>query len=173
MALIPDDPVQSEITEMKKAARDLFGSGHALNSPAHITLIPPFFASEEELNKFLPALEKFTETRTLPRIDLNGFDHFGKRVIFVDVMHNPSLMNFQKDLFTLFKKFFPAYSKPNRFHPHLTIAFKDLDPNIFPEAWAYFGQDDYAASFLPAGISLLRHKNKQWYRIQEFPAQQR
>ena len=152
---------------MKLLARDLFGSGHALNSPAHITLIPPFFATAEEIERFSSALENLMAEKEIPEIRLNGFDKFGRRVIFVDVEKNSGLERLQQEIFDLFKQHFPHYRKPNRFHPHVTVAFKDLREDVFDEAWQYFSGDDYFATFRPPGLTILQHRHKRWHKVKD------
>ncbi len=163
VAVIAPEPVQSEITEMKQTAKELFGSGHALNAPAHMTLIPPFRATEEQIEAFADDLQRLLRHKKLPPVRLNGFDRFGNRVIFVDVEKNPRWEALQNEIYELFRRHFPRQAKPNRFHPHFTIAFRDLRPEMFEEAWSYFNRDSYEASFLPESIDILRHKNGKWH----------
>ena len=42
IALIPHTGLREEIREIKERMRDEYGAGHALKSPAHITLQMPF-----------------------------------------------------------------------------------------------------------------------------------
>ena len=163
VAIVAPEPVQSEVTEMKQLARELFGSGHALNSPAHITIIPPFYATPDQIDALAADMENYLRTQNLPPVRLDGFDHFGNRVIYVDVLPDPRWNRIQRDLFALFKKHFPGYRKPNRFHPHMTIAFRDLDPAVFDDAWNYFNAGDYEAVFPVDNLQILQHRNKRWH----------
>lgn len=169
LAVIPPEPVQSEIMDKKKIASKLFNSSHSLNSPAHITLIPPFYASHSEIKKFSNALKEFISSYNPIEIDLKDFNKFGNRVIFVDLLPNEELNAFQKDLFRLFKKHFPKYKKDNRFHPHITVAFKDLHEEVFQKAWEYFNQLPYKAYFLMNHFYLLKHENKYWQVVEKYP----
>ncbi len=163
LAIVPGAPVQDEIMEMKRLARREFYSGHSLNSPAHITLIPPFYATEEEIESFVSALKVYLEKESSFAVKLHNFSHFGKRVIFVDVEKNERLENFQKGAFDFFKSVFPHYKKPNRFHPHVTVAFKDLTEEMFPVAWDFFKEEPYSAEFTVENVYLLKHKEKKWH----------
>jgi 2'-5' RNA ligase len=162
VALVLPEPYQSEITELKHLAADLFGSSHALNSPAHITLIPPFFATEEEIENFGDKLQSFLQDKKIPGIHIQGAGHFGKRVIYANIKRNPALEKLQKDIFGLFRRFFPGINKSNRFHPHITIAFRDLDEDVFPEAWAYFSSMDIEGETHFDSIDILIHKQRKW-----------
>ncbi len=168
IAIVVPEPFQTEITEFKKEARRLFHASHALNSPAHITLIPPFFASDNEMQYFSEALNGFIKNKSLSPVRMENFNRFGNRVIFVDVKKNPGLNRFQSELFEFFKKHFPAFSKKNRFHPHITVAFRDLKPEIFPHAWKHFSSVKFQGYFVPSFITLLKHENKQWHIEKKF-----
>ena len=168
LAVIPPNPIQSEIMEKKKTASKLFNSSHSLNSPAHITLIPPFYANDTEIKKFNNAFKEFVSSYNPIKIDLKDFNKFGNRVIFVDVLPNEELNALQKDLFRLFKKHFPKYKKDNRFHPHVTVAFKDLREEVFQKAWEYFNQLPYKAHFIMNHIYLLKHENKKWQVVEKY-----
>jgi 2'-5' RNA ligase len=148
---------------MKHLAKELFGSGHALNSPAHLTLIPPFFATDDEIKSIADALQEILKQFDVFNLELSGFDTFGNRVIFVDVKKNDKLFELQQAVFNAFIQAYPSYKKPNRFHPHFTIAFKDLEKEVFSEAWDYFSSMEYEAGFDVNEISILRHKDKKWH----------
>lgn len=169
LALVPGDPIQSELTAFKRTAQKKFRSGHALNSPAHITIIPPFFAMAEQMENFLPALQETLEKFPAFNIRIDGFDHFGNHVIFAAVQPDPLLDDFQNRVYERFKTYFPESAKPNRFHPHLTVAFKDLKPHLFKPAWNYFSQTEYQRHFRPEGLSILFHKDKKWHPWKEIP----
>ncbi len=169
LAAIPPDPLQTEMMQLKRQAGERFGSYHSLNSPAHITLIPPFYATDEEIDNFIEALKKFVEAFSPLGLELKNFDKFGKRVIFVDVLPREEFNKFQQALFDFFKNHFPFYKKPNRFHPHITVAFKDLKEEIFQEAWDYFSSFNFEAHFLMDYVYLLKHENKKWHIVEKFP----
>jgi len=48
------------------------------------------------------------------------------------------------------------------FHPHVTIAFRDLKKDKFYEALDYFKTQTYAASFQTKSFCLLKHTGKEW-----------
>ena len=54
IALLPPENIRQEVTALKEHAAEAFHSSKALNSPPHITLIPPFrieISREAELLK--------------------------------------------------------------------------------------------------------------------------
>ncbi|NPA43396.1 MAG: 2'-5' RNA ligase family protein [Chlorobi bacterium] len=163
VALVVPEPYQSEITQMKQTAKVMFDAGHALKSPAHITLIPPFWADEEEIENLAARLSRHPVSQLEKPVELDGFDRFDKRVIFVDVRPHPRLQAYQQALFDEFRACFPSYGKPNRFHPHVTVAFKDLRREVFDDAWNLFKDDPYRAEFMPRHLTILRHDKGKWH----------
>ena len=48
------------------------------------------------------------------------------------------------------------------FHPHITIATRDLFKKSYYEAWDYFSKKEFTASWMAEGISLMKHNKKNW-----------
>lgn len=163
LAIVPEEDIQAEVTAFKEYAREHFESGHALKSPPHITLIPPFRWPPGRLPALKKALEAFAAGYSSFELALDGFDCFRPRVIFVDVRENEDLRRLQADLERELKNGLELTSPRNHgFHPHMTIAFKDLRRSVFPRAWAHFSQRDYQRAFEAGGFHLLRHNGRRW-----------
>jgi 2'-5' RNA ligase len=171
IALIPPAPVAEEVTGFKKEIALKYNSSRALRSPAHITLQAPFWyeVSWEErltgtLNDFCRALKAFP-------LELYGFSKFDKRVIYVNVMQNEKLGLLHKDLmyFLREKLSFPASATSLSFHPHMTIGFRDLSPEMCVKAWEEFSKRSYKANFEVRSLFLLKHNRKEWDVLREVP----
>ncbi len=164
IGVLPPPAIQQEITEFKRQALERFKTGHALTAPPHITLVPPFRSSRTDFS----ALAEFAEGQKAVEVQLNGFDRFDQKVIFVNVVPNEPLTALQKDL-ELFAHYYlgivPEYQP---FHPHMTIAFKDLKRPIFPEAFAYFSAQNYERTFSANAITLLKYVGKNWQIMNEW-----
>jgi 2'-5' RNA ligase len=130
IALLPDITIQDEVTAFKQLAQQRFESGHALKSPPHVTLIPPFKSNETDFS----ALQDFTNNQPQFVVELKNFDRFGSRVIFVDVVENQLLWDCQNRLAAFCAHRFDILPDPRPFHPHMTVAFKDLKKTVFPTA---------------------------------------
>lgn len=158
IALLPDQEIQNEVTEFKQAAQERFGTSQALRSPAHITLIPPFRTDRTDFSNLLTVAagqQPFT-------VQLRNFDRFGSRVIFVDVAPEPTLLDYQKVLADFCARHLDIVPDSRPFHPHMTVAFKDLKRSVFPEAWDYFSAKSYERTFLARGVTLLIHTGQCW-----------
>jgi 2'-5' RNA ligase len=161
IAILPPESLAGEIYKLKEYFRDQYKSKASLNSPAHITLHMPFeFSDEEKLLKAFRGLsiEPFT-------IELKNFGCFPPRVIFIDLKKNPALEACQRRVMDFCKReldVFNACYKDQPFHPHITLAFRDLKKNVFHTAWAEFKAKSYDAVFECNHISLLKHDGKFW-----------
>ena len=165
VAVMPPDPLQEEVRKIKLIFRDNYGSGHALNSPAHLTLIPPFYWPANLEPDLIRSLDQFSAGEAPFTVSLSGFGAFSPRVIFIDVALNDQLVGLQHRL----KEFMDNQwriserlrdNKP--FNPHMTVAFRDLSRQNFHRAWAEFREKTFNDDFSVNKIILLWHDHKQW-----------
>lgn len=163
IALVPLPSICEEVTAFKQYAAQHFGSGHALNSPPHITLIPPFRWPEDQHAKLRTSLTDFSFQAPSFSINLSHFSSFPPRVIFIDVVENKELINLQEQLAQHFAQQLGIQHKgPFGFHPHMTVAFRDLKEEVFPKAWAHFSEQTYQRAFPADQLTLLHHDGKKW-----------
>ncbi len=147
-----------------------FGAGHALKSPAHITLQMPFRRDEKLEETMIESLENFARNESSFTITLNGFDCFTPRVLFVKITeHSPVV-----ELYERFKEVLQSelgLHKKNtlEFHPHMTIATRDLSAQAFEKAWPEFQKREFEASFEVKSLFLLKHNGKFWDIYREIP----
>lgn len=171
-AIVLPEPVRSELLAIKEEFRDRFGCTVALKSPAHITLWPPMNLSAEAVQGMENALDKVSRAQLSFPIQLKNFDAFPPRVIFVAVEKNPLLENVQLRLSDAICEAVPALEqKRDRrpFHPHATVANRDLNKEDFEMAWQDFSRRAYAAQIEAKGITLLRHNGAAWDEWKYFP----
>jgi 2'-5' RNA ligase len=169
IAIVPANPVQQEIMKFKEDAKLMFQSSRSLNSPAHITVIPPFNLALSEESKLAQDISSnLGKTREI-YIELNGFGHFGSKVIYVNVADNQLITDLNKKLKNGLQVYLCAEQNQNaKFHPHITVAFKDLLPEMYKTAWNYFSAIDYQRVCKIDSIELLRHENRMWKIVQSF-----
>ena len=170
IAIVPPPEICREVRGLQLYAQAKFGSGHALRSPAHITLQPPFRWKPSELPLLDESLKSFVISYTSFQIALNNFSAFPPRVIFIEISENEDLKRIQKSLSKTLKDQLDLVSdRPDRaFHPHMTIAFKDLKKARFDAAWAHFSSLTYQRYFEVRSIFLLKHEYKRWEICEEY-----
>lgn len=165
IAIIPPEPVYTEALRLKYYFRDQYNSKASLNSPPHITLHMPFAWKEEKEEALINRLEDFASKQKPVELKLNNFSAFEPRVIFVDAVKDEALELLQKYL----KRFcrtelnvFNADYKDLAFHPHITLAFRDLKKPEFYKAWEEFKNKKLEAQVRIHSIVLLKHDGVQW-----------
>jgi 2'-5' RNA ligase len=164
IAIVIPEPFQAELMALKNIVKDKFNSKGALRSPAHITLHMPFEWKEEKETVLIDTLKqfKFNEGFT---IELHNFSCFEPRVLFVDVVKNELLIKLQNELMIFAQKNLKLLNQVNDmrgFHPHITIAFRDLKKEKFYQALDYFKNQTFNASFISNSFCLLKHTRKEW-----------
>lgn len=173
IAVLPNLEISTEITDFKNEANTSFNAKHALRSPPHITVIPPFRANYNEIESISNTLANFSKNQTPFKVDLLNFNHFGTAVIYIDVVKNELLQALWKELSVLMEDKFQIVHKfqDRPYVPHLTVAFRDLEADIFPKAWNYFSNINYERSFETEDLVLLINEDKKWQIVQRFSFQ--
>jgi 2'-5' RNA ligase len=171
IAIIPPEPVLGEVMELKHYFRDAYQSKASLNSPPHITLHMPFQWKEEKEAMLIKKIKACSKNFEAGEIQLSNFNAFPPRVIYIDVVKTAWLENMQKQLQRFCKtelNLFNANYKEHPYHPHITLAFRDLKKNAFRAAWEEFKNKRLEAVFKPGGITLLKHDGKVWKVLENF-----
>ena len=168
IAVLPPDEIQKEVTGFKEYALRKFNSGHALKSPPHITLQSPFRWSLKKIKSLKNELSEFANIQKPFSVELENWDHFSDRVIFLDVLPNPDLTDLQVSLAGRLFKNLRLKKDTRPFHPHMTVAHKDLKTHYFPKAWAHFSNMKYNRKFEVEEIVLLRHDGQKWENFERF-----
>lgn len=172
LAIVPPSPVYEAAMELKHYFKERYNSKASLNSPPHITLHMPFRWREEKEYDLVHRLTNFTFPVRPFRLQLENFGAFPPRVIFIDLLHSEPLATLQQELLRYCKRelnLFNANYKDQPFHPHLTLAFRDLKKPMFAEAWGEFEGREFSRAFQVSSIHLLKHNGKTWDNFQEIP----
>jgi 2'-5' RNA ligase len=169
VAIVCPAGLNQKILSFKHWMRDRFNCVVALKSPAHITLIPPFWLDEQRETELLETLRSFTIDCNEIEIEVDGFSHFGKRVMFANVKEDSTITEIKKQAEI---HFMPPFSnlikKDDRpFHPHITVANRDMKPHDFEIAWEHFSKLNFKEQFIAHTISLLKLTDSKWNVIGE------
>jgi 2'-5' RNA ligase len=167
MAVVAPEDVDAKIKKWKEYMKERFRCTVALKSPAHITLIPPFWfdASYEEEMKSL--LKGFAIGKKGFPLELDGFGSFPPRVLFVKVKDSDALDQLRNQLedYLIQHSQLPVKKETRSFHPHITIANRDLMKRDYVPAWEHFRNLKYSAGFTVKDVSLLKHDGIRWQKI--------
>jgi 2'-5' RNA ligase len=164
IALVAPEHINRQVLKWKNYFKDNFGCTVALKSPAHITIIPPFWMNDELEKELITSMMEFSATKNKFEITLKDFSAFKPTVIFIDVVRNEKLNHLHQSFvdFILNKDKFPVHTVDRTFHPHVTLAARDLYKKAFREAWEVFSKKKYGSTWVINGISILRHNKKNW-----------
>ena len=163
-AIIPPEHIKSEILSFQKEIEVSFGATHAQKATPHITVIPPFETTIESLlrlrEKIVHQLPELSSEKIT--IQLNGFQIFDSRTLFVDVEKDELFEQFCKKLKLLFyqERIVKQKEEKHYFVPHITIANKDLKKKDFKLAWEHFKGREYKRRFELEAIHFLRLESK-------------
>lgn len=164
LAIVPEGEIQDKCTEIKNEIRDQFNVKYALKSPAHITLKMPFSYNEAKEEKLIEALRKFLiQFESFP-IFIGDVGTFGKRVIFLKIKADDRLTKLQAGLKSFCKRELNLVDElsDRNFHPHMTIAFKDLKEIHFEEILKLVKKNSSPEEYYVANIHLLKRIEGRW-----------
>jgi len=169
IAIVIPEPLQSTIEQIKLDLFNDYNLKGALRSPSHITLHRPFEWKEKNEEELISKISEFRFQ--LPfTIKLKDFAFFEPRVIFVDVLKNEILRDLQTQLKHYCKnqlRLFNEVEDMRGFHPHVTVAFRDLKKPLFYELQKKFEQRACSGEFEYEGFSLLKLE-KRWESAYDF-----
>lgn len=170
-AIIPPTPFLEEAQLLKEHFRDHYHCKASLNSPPHITLHMPFQWKATKVEKLVNTLTEFSSGKDVFQISFNNFSCFAPRVIYINITPSNSLTTLQHELHRYFKielNVFNAQYRDMPFHPHLTLAFRDLKKEQFVKAWEEFREKKFSGGFPVNKITLLKHDGKRWQCFRDF-----
>lgn len=170
IALIPEGPIKEKIKNIKLEVAAAYGAKHALKLPAHITMQIPFKLDEQQERTMLKVLNKTAEKHASFTVAISGFGAFPPRVLFLNIDSGEELYNLQRQLQHELEEhnlIVPKKQKP--FHPHITIATRDLNEISFNAAWSKFQIRKFFEEWEVKEFYILKHLEKEWRILESFP----
>ena len=96
-------------------------------------------------------------------IATKNFSAFKPRTIYVDVVVNEKLRSLKAAIDKFFSEAdYKIKIESRPFHPHITIATRDLHKKDFHEAWTFFETKKFQGEWEANALSVLRHNSKNW-----------
>lgn len=164
LAIIPEGEFQDRVTNLKLEIKDLYQAKYALKSPAHITVKMPFVYNEAKEEKLTEKLGNFIGDYQPMNITIKGVKTFGERVIYLGVEAGQDLYVFQKELKTFCKRELNIVDElsDRNFHPHMTIAFKDIKKSQFQNILQFSSEMNLSQEMVVNQIAMLKKVERQW-----------
>lgn len=170
IAIVLPEPTLTVIEQLKLNLSSKFNLKGALRSPAHITLHMPFEYSIDKEKHLLDVLSLFKFDEEL-FLEIKGFGYFDKRVIYADLTPNKNLNHLYNSLKYFISSNLKIENEINNlrgFHPHITLAFRDLKKHQFDEVWQETNLYNCNCRFNVNSISILK-LNTVWEVLKNYP----
>lgn len=170
IAILPPQQLSEQVDDIRKECAEKYDIKAALKAPVHITLFRPFFLEQEReiwlVKLLLPAANQAPFEQ-----ELENFDSFNMHVVFIRTIKNTFISLLQRNISATINrhKIDPKEAKGNTlFRPHITIAYRDIPPEVFPAIWEEYKNRKFKRDFMVNAFSLLKHDGKRWNVFREF-----
>lgn len=173
-AIVPPLELEQKIDAIRREFSESFQCYKALRPPVHLTLYKPFNQSDEKVAEHIDTFRREISGLSPFIIELDGFGFFEKRkspVVFIEVVNHAALAALNAFLTEKTKAIFGLSDQPSdsRFHPHFTIAYRDVSPGSIPAIKQSYGGRSFHASFEVRQVTLFRHNGQRWERRYKLP----
>lgn len=139
IALVLPAELNERILHWKNLMLQNYGCKVGLKSPAHITLVPPFWMDEAKEKALAKDVEDIAGQLHPFPIRTKNFSAFKPRTLFIDVELSEELVHAKSIVDKFFKQneFYSIKVDTRPFHPHITIATRDLFKKAFFRSLAF------------------------------------
>jgi 2'-5' RNA ligase len=174
IAILLPDQLCTRVRAIQQYIAGKFHSRKSLRVIPHITLKAPFTFKRNrngELLSWFSGLEIDVRPFEQELRNFGSFNNTKSPVIYIKPTATESLHKLQQQVIEQFSQAFPEqpinFSEKN-FSPHVTVAYRDLQPAQFREAWKEFSQYDFTDQFSVQALQLLRHDGQKWNVVETF-----
>lgn len=160
VAIEPQPDLSTEIRSVTHDFAERFASSKAFRSFPHITVIPPFKFDEANESEVTGKFLKFELKTRKFNVRLNGFacfEHPKHPVIFIKPEPSPSLSELYESTVKAMH-----FNYVENFHPHLTVAYRDLSFENFQKAWNEYADRDFERTMQVKDLNLYKHFDGRW-----------
>lgn len=133
-----------------------------------MTLVPPFFLEDRNgtvrLLRAISGRLLHLENKVAFSALVDGFDAFGDRTIFASVLPAPEWIVLRDAVLAALLSIFPGCTKKDRrpFHPHLTVANRDIPAGATTKALEVFREMALHEEFPVDNITVFERHDGKW-----------
>lgn len=170
LAIVPTGDIQESATSLKLLLKEQMNIKYALKSPAHITLKMPFSYNEAKEDYLIEKLSTFLSRKENFKLQVNGTGTFGRRVIFWKIEADSKLYELQESIKSFCKRELNLVDElsDRNFHPHMTIAFKDVKERDFETVLDLISSQEISQTFQVNAVVLLKRIGGRWENFYTF-----
>ena len=173
MAIVPPPDLERKISQERIDFSEKFHCKAALKPPVHITLDTLFKVTDDLMSNSITTLEQFFIAQPPFELEARNYGFFENKhypVVFIDVVKKDEIRELNSGLSRLLKQLFSlAEGNGTPYHPHFTIGYRDLSPDIFPHAKRTYSDRKFNAQFNVDRVCLFKHNSVHWEMHKEFP----
>lgn len=173
IALVPPPDTSARIDELRTEFAANYNCVAALKQPVHLTLYEPFRLPDADMEAQLDKLRRSVATHDSFRLELKNFNFFENAkspVIYIDVVPNADLKTLKTGIVRVTDELFGFESLSRKtFHPHFTIGYRDISPEVFPQVKEAYRRRTYSAVFKVDHVVVFRHNQRKWMPMYELP----
>jgi 2'-5' RNA ligase len=164
LGLVPPPEILQRAQQIKLLIQEQFGIKYALKSPPHVTLKMPFNYNEAKESVLEAKLGDFLKGRKPLELTIRRVGTFGQRVIFLGIEKTPELIDLQSSLKVFCKRELNLLDElsDRNYHPHLTVAFKDLKSTHFQEVLDLVKRESFEATYCAEKLTILKRSEQKW-----------
>lgn len=144
-----------------------FGLKKGMYQIPHITIKPPF--AVDSVEPYIQYLDKLCEKIIPFEIELDGFNAFSNKVIYLDVKKNDYLSLAYETIFADLKKLGLPITRDDMVF-HATLAYGDLDALTFAKAYEYLQKNfhpHFSCQTEKIGLFYQLPEDSGWITIKE------
>ena len=169
VCLIPPKDIVDDIDNLRNFISEKFKVFESLKRPVHLTLYDPVkITSLSQEESFFNALNNAAYSESFDQILLN-FNSFPEHTFYIDAEQNQGIMNLKKQIDEELKPMKLVEKNRPKFNPHVTLAFRDLKPEVYRELITEFKDRKFKRKFLVSAFSVYKHDGKRWQAFKEIP----
>lgn len=167
LAILPPQSFTEEVRRLKLELCDAFGVKQGLRSPAHITLKMPFSYNAHKEEKLIRLLQGFGRDCSPINLELGGVGQFRDKVVYLAVQSENGLYEMQERLMAFCRQVLhlPLERSDLLYHPHLTIAFRDVKKTQLEGLIDRVSEAALSCRFETGQFCLLKRIDGKWEAI--------
>jgi len=172
IAVVPDNDAKILIEKIRVDFSDKYQVSEALRNPAHITVVPPFHATKEQVEIIKAALEKLYRSVDAIKVVIDKYGFFKKnRVVFLEPAEDKILPRMMRKTERVITENCPDIKLKvlKRHTPHVTIGYRDLSKAVFDTAVEELQDKSESINWVLRHIQIWQRGNNSWSTIYEIP----
>lgn len=170
-ALIPEARFSEKVRALQEELKARFALTYSLRIVPHITLQAPFECQQVDQHKLETCIDLIAKKVRPMKLNAQNFGSFIDSVIYVNIAHNAELMELQEWLANTLEaqSCLSASQRNNDYIPHITLAHRDLDTNLFKEVWDFVNQQLMNETFEIEKLVAFNHEGGKWVEHLSIP----